>query len=144
MQISLRKTLFLLLPFLSLPLLSSAQLTLEINSIKEYTGEMYIAVYNSEESFLDESKMYRQKIVAVEGEILRCDFPDLPSGQYAIAIYHDKNSNEQFDTNFMGLPKEGYGFSNDVMGRFGPPSFSAASFNTTSPNEAKTVHLRLK
>ncbi len=105
---------------------------------------MYIAVYNTEEGFLDEENMYRQKIVPVEGAILKCHFPDLPVGQYAIAIYHDKNSNEQFDTNFMGLPKEGYGFSNDVMGRFGPPSFSAAGFNTASVNEAKTVHIRLK
>ncbi len=144
MQISLRKTLFLLLPFLSLPLLSSAQLTLEVNSIKEFTGDVYIALYNTEESFLDEENVFRRMKVAVKGESARCDFPDLPPGQYAIALYHDKNGNQQFDTNFIGLPKEGYGFSNDVMGRLGPPSFSAASFKTLSPNETKTIHIQLK
>ena len=47
-------------------------------------------------------------------------------GTYAIAIYHDENNNHHFDRNFLGLPSEGYGFSNDAPTLFGPPSFAAA------------------
>ena len=53
----------------------------------------------------------------------------LKEGTYTIAFYIDKNGNEKIDTNFLGVPKEQFGFSNDVMGRFGPPSFEAASFD---------------
>ena len=48
---------------------------------------------------------------------------DLPAGQYAIAIFHDKNGDEQLDTNWLGIPKEPLGFSNARMRTFGPPSF---------------------
>ena len=53
---------------------------------------------------------------------------ELREGTYAIGFYIDKNQNEKIDTNFLGIPKEQFGFSNDVMGKFGPPSFEAASF----------------
>ena len=46
----------------------------------------------------------------------------LPKGNYAIAAFHDENSNKKLDRNFAGLPKEKYGFSNNVRGTFGPPA----------------------
>ena len=52
---------------------------------------------------------------------------DLDESYYAIAIYHDKNSNDEFDT-FLSIPKEKFGFSNDAKVFLGPPSFSEASF----------------
>ena len=52
---------------------------------------------------------------------------DLKESYYAIAIYHDKNSNDQFDT-FFAIPQEKYGFSNNAPVFFGPPSFEEASF----------------
>ncbi|QUT06006.1 DUF2141 domain-containing protein [Sphingobium phenoxybenzoativorans] len=52
---------------------------------------------------------------------------DLPPGGYAIAIIHDQNSNKKLDT-FMGIPKEGVGFSENPPIRFGAPSFRAARF----------------
>lgn len=57
---------------------------------------------------------------------------DIPAGTYAIAIMHDANSNDQMDTNFIGIPKEGYTFSNSVFGRLGPPAFSDASFEVVA------------
>ncbi len=49
--------------------------------------------------------------------------PDLPNGNYAIAVYHDANGNNKLDKNFLGIPTEKYGFSNDAMGSFGPPDY---------------------
>ena len=51
-------------------------------------------------------------------------FKDLENGQYAIRYFHDENKNEELDTNFIGIPKEGFGFSNDAIGKFGPKDFS--------------------
>jgi uncharacterized protein (DUF2141 family) len=58
----------------------------------------------------------------------RCDFEDIPPGTYAMAVIHDENMNGKIDTNWMGIPTEGYGFSNDAKALLGTPSFSAASF----------------
>ena len=52
---------------------------------------------------------------------------DLEESYYAIAIYHDKNSNNKFDT-FLSIPQEKFGFSNDAKSFFGPPSFDEAAF----------------
>ena len=53
---------------------------------------------------------------------------DIPDGTYAIGIFVDVNYNNKMDRNFLGIPKEQYGFSNNAKGNFGPPSFEAASF----------------
>jgi len=55
-------------------------------------------------------------------------YQDIPPGTYALAVVHDENMNGKLDTNWLGIPTEGYGFSNDVKALLGPPSFSAASF----------------
>lgn len=54
-------------------------------------------------------------------------FDGLPSGNYAIALIHDENSNNKMDTSF-GLPREGFGFSRNPVIRFGPPKFAEAQF----------------
>ena len=48
---------------------------------------------------------------------------DLNPGNYAFRYFHDKNENDEMETNWMGLPTEGFGFSNNAKGLFGPPSF---------------------
>ena len=54
--------------------------------------------------------------------------PDVRPGIYAVAVLHDENENDEMDFNFLGMPLEGYGFSNDAAAMFGPPSFEAAAF----------------
>lgn len=71
----------------------------------------------------------------------RCDFLDIPPGSYAIAVIHDENMDGELETNFLGVPKEGYGFSNDAKGMIGAPSFSAASFSYDGKNLDMTISL---
>jgi uncharacterized protein (DUF2141 family) len=51
-------------------------------------------------------------------------FGDLAAGEYAVMLFHDENGNQKMDSNLLGIPTEGYGFSNEAKGRFGPPKFS--------------------
>jgi len=69
----------------------------------------------------------------------RCDFEDIPPGTYALAVIHDENMNGKLDTQWLGIPTEGYGFSNDVRARFGAPSFTAASV----PYDGETLDLTI-
>ena len=54
---------------------------------------------------------------------------DVAPGDYAVSVFHDENSNGKLDRNFMGMPKEGVGKSNDAAGHFGPPKYDDARFS---------------
>jgi uncharacterized protein (DUF2141 family) len=58
-----------------------------------------------------------------------CEFHGIEPGTYAVSVIHDENSNGKLDSNFVGMPKEGVGASNDAKGHFGPPKFDAAAFH---------------
>jgi len=79
--------------------------------------------------------------IKVRDKQARCDFEDIPPGTYALAIVHDENMNGKLDTNLLGIPKEGYGFSNDAKALLGAPSFSAASFPYDGQNLELTISL---
>ena len=68
-------------------------------------------------------------------------FTNLTPGYYALAAYHDENDNDSFDTNFLGLPTEGYAFSSDAQAIFGPPSFLDAQI--TLKLEGSTTHIKM-
>ncbi|MBE7218152.1 MAG: DUF2141 domain-containing protein [Caulobacteraceae bacterium] len=70
------------------------------------------------------------------------EVPDLPAGDWAIQAYLDENDNHQVDQNFLGIPKEGVGFSNDAPFSLGPPKFKRARF--THGDEPQTVTLKLR
>jgi uncharacterized protein (DUF2141 family) len=64
-------------------------------------------------------------------------FEDLKNDNYAIRYIHDENDNDEFDTNFVGIPKEGFGFSNDAFGKFGPKDFSEWLFDVSGDTKIK-------
>lgn len=66
---------------------------------------------------------------------------DLPAGFYAIALFVDANKNLKIDKNFLGIPKEQFGFSNNAMGRLSAPSFEQAMFEV---NGNTTQNIKLK
>jgi uncharacterized protein (DUF2141 family) len=80
-------------------------------------------------------------VIKIRDVQARCDFLDIPPGTYALAVIHDENRNGQLDTNRLGIPKEGYGFSNDAKGFFGAPSFSAAKFKYDGQKLELTINL---
>jgi uncharacterized protein (DUF2141 family) len=71
-----------------------------------------------------------------------CDFESIPPGTYAMVVVHDENMNGKLDTNWLGRPKEGYGFSNDAKSLARAPSFSDASFAYDGQNVNLTMTLR--
>ena len=112
----------------------SGELKVTVENIKR-EGVLYMAVYDDKDVFeSDRGDNSEQRPGIVGGLIMAVEAGrtegviELREGTYAIGFYIDKNQNEKIDTNFLGIPKEQFGFSNDVMGKFGPPSFEAASF----------------
>ena len=120
-------TIILTIGFTSV-LAHAADLTITVKGVRSADGAIFLAVYDSDKSFMKvpQAKTTR-RIDAGKGD-LKIVIHDLPAGKYAIAGYHDENGNGKLDTNVLGIPEEGYGFSNDARGMFGPPKFSEAVF----------------
>jgi uncharacterized protein (DUF2141 family) len=57
-----------------------------------------------------------------------CQFSGIAPGTYAVSVFHDENSNGKLDINFIGIPREGVGASNNARGHFEPPGFDPAAF----------------
>ena len=104
-------------------------LEIDISNIKNLKGSVAIGIFNSENGFLIKGKEYKTMTIKVNGSTVHCEFKDLPDGKYAVAVYHDENSDQKFNTNLLGLPKEAYGFSNNFKPVISIPKFSDTEFS---------------
>jgi uncharacterized protein (DUF2141 family) len=112
---------------------ATGELVVVFSGLENDRGTAAIALMNSADHFENDTAAFRSASPPVKDGTATATFRDLPYGRYAIKIYHDENANGKLDTNFVGYPKEPFGFSNDAMGRFGPPSFDEASFEIAAP-----------
>ncbi|XOV93847.1 MAG: DUF2141 domain-containing protein [Bacteroidota bacterium] len=108
------------------------QFELRISGIEEVKGTMMIAIYQPQQKFLGDEAFLFKAIPVKQSESLSLNI-NLPAGKYAISIYQDLNDDRELNTNFLGIPREPYGFSIS-RGSFGPPSFDDASFEVPSLN----------
>jgi uncharacterized protein (DUF2141 family) len=79
--------------------------------------------------------------VAAAGDPVAIQITGLAPGDYAIALYHDRNGNEKLDSNLMGIPTEPYGFSGTARNLMGPATWEQAKFSL--PAEGSAVNVRL-
>ena len=117
-------------------------LELEITNVKKPKGQMIISLYTKAEDFPKRNKEYRRMAVIVNSKVFNFTIKDLPKGTYAIALFHDENKDEEIDLNFLGIPKEAYGFSNNVRPLFSAPSFKDTQFtlNDSEKLSIKLIH----
>jgi uncharacterized protein (DUF2141 family) len=131
------KTLMIIAAALLVPLIANGEdtapvpgvLEIKITNIEKGSGTIYIGVLDSAENWLKsdvESKAFRDVTQAVTStDDLLVSVEGLPPGTYAISLFHDLDADAELDTNFIGYPKEPFGFS-APMGKFGPPKFEVA------------------
>jgi len=103
------------------------QIVIEVSQIEEIKGNIMVAAYDSNTTFLTRVVIANGQFV-VTGETVTCQM-ELPFGRYAISIYHDVNSNGELDSNVFRIPKEPVGFSNNAKGFLGPPKFDDVIFD---------------
>lgn len=120
-----------------IPILGSAQnkLTVQVLGVTSDTGNIMVAVYDKEDGFLKKGKALVGTSTRAVSGTTELHINDLPEGQYALAIFHDENGNEELDTNWLGIPKEPIGFSNSKMKAFGPPGFKDCAFHIKADKE---------
>jgi len=102
---------------LQIPLNAQSSLEVEILNLRSSKGYVAIELVDTQKEKIQGLK------IKVTNKACKAVFKDLKDGQYAIQYFHDENNNDKMETNWIGIPAEGYGFSNDPHGMFGPKSF---------------------
>ena len=126
------KTKILILSF-AFALMSHAQnkLEIDINGLKSNSGKVMVALLDETGSSVD------QKMASPDKMSCQVSFGDLKSGTYAVRYFHDENENGELDTGIFGIPKEGYGFSNNARGMMGPPDLEEMLFRVDGNSSMK-------
>jgi uncharacterized protein (DUF2141 family) len=105
---------------------SQLKLIVEVTNLKSSKGQVLFQL-------MDENQ---KELKGVKAEIKnnKCliVINDLKPGKYAFRYFHDENNNATMDKSMLGIPKEGFGFSNNAKGTFGPPSFDKQIFDFKS------------
>ena len=104
-----------------------ATVIVKVTGLRSEKGQVRIAVFNSSEKWLGEQPVYSSTI-NVDSQSVTWKIYDVPYGDYGIAVFHDENKNGKMDKNFLGIPLEPYGFSNNVRVTFGPPKWEKSKF----------------
>lgn len=114
----------------------------DVSGFRNDKGQAFCALFAPADGFPTDSKraLARVRAPIVNGNAV-CEFKGVAPGQYAVSVFHDENSNQKMDTNFLGIPKEGVGASNDAKGHMGPPKFDAAAFQYTGGRIALKIKM---
>jgi len=97
-------------------------INLVVKNIRNNKGLVAVQLLDEKENVVE------AKYIAIKDKVASTTFNNLSPGKYAIRVYHDENRNEKMDFNWMGIPKEGYGFSGNPKVTFGPPDFEEFLF----------------
>ena len=119
----------------------AADLTVTLQGVRAQTGVLKLAVVDSQAGWDGQAQPVKADGAPPQGEAATFVFKDLAPGAYAVLVTHDENGNGKMDTNVMGMPLEGYGFSNNpqVMRK---PTWDEARFTVTDSDIAIDVDLR--
>jgi uncharacterized protein (DUF2141 family) len=142
------KTLVLL--FISAPFLffsssksNTGTLNITIENVSNKEGTIRVLLFEENKGFPDKPEnALLSRNVEISNMPVIFEMKDVPYGEYALSILHDENNNRKMDTNFLKIPQEGYGFSNNASARFSAPDFEEAAFKLES--ESKSMKIKLK
>ncbi|KOY87403.1 hypothetical protein AD998_15790 [bacterium 336/3] len=113
---------------------STGKLKIEIIKVQNTKGKVLLSLFNTAKGFPTQNKYaYKTAELEIKDGKAFVEFTDLPYGDYAVAILHDENDNKKMDYNFLGMPKEGYCFSNNYRPTIKNPSFRQAGFFLERP-----------
>ncbi len=118
----------------------AGDVTVSIHEARSQSGQFQVALVDAD-GYAGRSGPVAAQRVAPAGAVTPVTFADLPAGRYALMVIHDENGNGTLDTNVIGMPVEGYGFSNNprVMRK---PTFDEAAFEIGADALALDIAIR--
>lgn len=119
---------------------NNPELTIKISNIDKIKGEIKVGVFDTDTNFLKEGHAIKNYSIKVKNNTATLTITDLPKGEYAITMYHDQNSDNECNRNFIGIPKEPYAFSNNVKPKMSAPKYKDCKFTFS---DDKTLNIKL-
>lgn len=120
-----------------------SNLVVEVDRLSSQTGEACFKLFSGSQGFpySNESAIKRQ-CVKITDNSLTLALKNIPSGSYAVSIFHDLNGDRKLNRNSLGMPTEGYGFSNNPVVRNAPPDYGECLFLVAGSNT--NIKIRMK
>ena len=106
-----------------------SKVVINLSGMQNTNGKVNVALYNSSSTFNDPNQACRELFLDCTGGSMTITLDSLAQGEYAFAIFHDENNNQEIDQNLLSIPTEGFAFSNNAMGTFGPPNWTQSKFS---------------
>ena len=119
----------------------SSVLHVRILSLRNNSGHAHCTLFNSDAFPKDDSKAVKQADAPIRDNSAVCDFAGIPAGRYAVVAYHDENDNGKFDESMIGMPEEGYAFSQNVHPTISAPSFEECAFDYKGGDQTITLNM---
>ncbi len=119
-----------------------ATLTVKVEDVSERGGNVRVALYDRASWPNDDAKPVIDGVVPAQPGETIVTLHDVPPGTYGLKAFQDYNRNGAFDTTWVGLPKEKFGFSNDPRVVLSEPDFGAAKFTLSAGANTITIHLK--
>ena len=121
---------------------SATALHVHVVNLRDSNGQVICTLYNSPLAFpSDSNKAVGQLAVPLKADSAVCSFGGLAPGKYALVAFHDENDNGKFDENAIGMPEEGYAFSNGVKPTFSKPGFDECAFQYNGGGDSITISM---
>ena len=120
---------------------AGAEIVATVSGLRSTEGVVRIALYG-EDGWLSHDRTLASCVAHVHGESASCSLGHHAPGAYAIALLHDEDGDGDMDTDFFGLPQEGYGFSSGARPGLGAPSFGDASFTHGGDRTVAAIRAR--
>lgn len=120
---------------------ASSKLSVQVTSVRSAKGEIALTLYpNIKHRFL--AKGGKLARIRAKAQLVTNVCFWVPQGTYAMAIYHDSNTDHDFNRTIVGLPAEGFGFSNNPETTVGLPPLSAVRFVVGPTDRLLTIQMR--
>ena len=123
---------------------STGKLTIDVAGARNAQGKLIIWLFKDARGFPgDTSKIFRQQTVDIDPKTMSAEvmMSDLPLGTYAVSVLHDENNNGKMDKNLVGIPREGYGASNNPSKKLRAANFDEAEFSLSASEQTVTIKL---
>lgn len=126
--------------------LQKCTLRIHVDGLRNATGVVGSVIFASPDGWPEDTSrsVHHWPTEIPSGKLEATATWDLPPGDYGVAVIHDENRNRRLDRNFLGIPKEGFGFANNPHVGLSAPPFSAAIVHVTCPVTEINVHLIYK
>jgi uncharacterized protein (DUF2141 family) len=127
--------------FAQAPSSSQNILRVQLSGFRSNNGKPHCTIYNDAAAFPshDEKAVKESEAPSIANSGAEVDFAGLAPGKYAMVCFHDENNNGKFDENALGMPKEGYCFSNNIHPRFSAPTFEQCAFDYQGGDQSISI-----